>query len=178
MTLKPPSGLVTFLATDVEGATRLLDHNPDAGIRAAALGDRAWKRLLASHHAFMREYLPRFRGREVRTTGDGILAAFNTPTQAIECAIALCDAVRGLGMQIRAGIHTGECELIDNALEGVAVHLAARVSAIAGGSEILVSRTVTKLVVGSGPDFVDRGSHVFKGVPGEWHAYAVANRSR
>jgi class 3 adenylate cyclase len=155
--------LVSILFTDIVSSTAT----------AVRLGDRSWRSLIASHHALLREYLPRFRGREIRSTGDGICAVFNTPTQAIECAVALCEAVRDLGVEIRAGIHTGECELVGNTLEGLAVHIAARVEAYAESGEILVSHTVTELVAGSGTTFTERGTHLFKGVPGEWRVFRV-----
>jgi class 3 adenylate cyclase len=155
--------LLSILFTDIVDSTAT----------AVRLGDRSWRSLIASHHVLMREYLPRFRGREIRSTGDGICAVFNTPTQAIECAVALCEAVRNLGVEIRAGIHTGECELVGDALEGLAVHIAARVAACAQGSEILVSRTVTELVTGSGISFTERSTEFFKGVPGEWPVFRV-----
>jgi class 3 adenylate cyclase len=156
--------LLSILFTDIVSSTAT----------AVRLGDRSWRTLIAGHHALLREYLPRFRGREIRSTGDGICAIFNTPTQAIECAVAICEAVRNLGVEIRAGIHTGECELVGDTLEGLAVHIAARVAACAEGSEILVSRTVTELVAGSGISFIEQGSQLFKGVPGEWHLFRVA----
>lgn len=156
--------LLTILFTDIVSSTAT----------AVRLGDRSWRTLIASHHALLREYLPQFRGREIRSTGDGICAVFNTPTQAIACAVAMCEAVPNLGMQIRAGIHTGECELVGDALEGLAVHIAARVSAYAEAGEVLVSRTVADLVAGSGINFIDRGTHPFKGAPGEWQILRVA----
>jgi class 3 adenylate cyclase len=156
--------LLAILFTDIVGSTAT----------AVRLGDRSWRMLLATHHAVLREYLPQFRGREIRSTGDGICAVFNTPTQAIECALAMCDAVRTLEMEIRAGIHTGECELVDDVIEGLAVHIAARVCACAEAGEVLVSRPVTELVAGSGITFVDRATHLFKGVPGEWQLLRVA----
>jgi class 3 adenylate cyclase len=160
--------LVTILFTDIVDSTAT----------AAQLGDRRWRSLIASHHALMRDSLPRFRGREIRTTGDGIFAVFNTPTQAIECAVALREGVSSLGMQIRAGIHTGECELVGDELEGLAVHVAARVAAIAEAAEVLVSSTVTELVAGSGTTFAPRGTHIFKGVPGEWRILTVTGTAR
>jgi class 3 adenylate cyclase len=155
--------LLTILFTDIVGSTAA----------AVQLGDRSWRSLIASHHELLRENLPRFNGREIRSTGDGLCAVFNTPTRAIECAMAMCDAVGGLGMQIRVGIHTGECEFVGDTLEGLAVHIAARVSAYAGPGEVLVSRTVTELVAGSGIAFAERGAQIFKGVPGEWHVLQV-----
>lgn len=165
--------LPDFSALDRVLLSILFTDIVDSTATAVRLGDRSWRSLIASHHVLMREYLPRFRGREIRSTGDGICAVFNTPTQAIECAVALCEAVRNLGVEIRAGIHTGECELVGDALEGLAVHIAARVAACAQGSEILVSRTVTELVTGSGISFTERSTEFFKGVPGEWPVFRV-----
>jgi class 3 adenylate cyclase len=155
--------LLSILFTDIVSSTAT----------AMRLGDRSWRTLIASHHALLREYLPRFRGREIRSTGDGLCAVFNTPTQAIECAVAMCEAVRNLGLEIRAGIHTGECELVGDTLEGLAVHIAARIAACAQGGEVLVSRTVTELVAGSGISFTELSTQLFKGLPGEWHLLRV-----
>ena len=121
----------------------------------------------------MRRELARARGREVHTTGDGFLATFDGPARAIRCAATLCDAVRDLGIQIRAGLHTGECEIIGDDVGGIAVHIGARVAAAAGPSEVLVSSTVKDLVAGSGIQFRDNGVHALKGVPGDWRLYAV-----
>jgi class 3 adenylate cyclase len=159
----PDRVLATILFTDIVSSTAT----------AVELGDRRWRALLADHHALVREHLPRFRGREVRTTGDGVFAVFDTPTQAIECARALGESVGRLGIEIRAGVHTGECELVGDALEGVAVHVAARVADIAEAGEVLVSSTVKDLVAGTGIAFADRGTHAFKGLPGEWRLFAV-----
>jgi class 3 adenylate cyclase len=160
--------LATILITDIVNSTAT----------AATLGDLRWRAVLAAHHALVREALPRFRGREVRTTGDGFFAAFDTPTLAIECARTIVDGVFRIGVEIRAGVHSGECELVGQALEGLAVHIAARIEALAEPGEVLVSSTVKELVTGSGIDFVDRGSHTFKGVPGEWRLFAVAHAPR
>lgn len=156
--------LTTILFTDIVSSTAT----------AVELGDRRWRALLASHHDLVREHLLRFRGREVRTTGDGVCAAFDTPTRAIECARALGESLRRLGIEIRAGVHTGECELVGDALEGVAVHAAARVADVAEGGEVLVSSTVKDLVAGSAIAFVERGTHVFKGLPGEWRLFSIS----
>jgi class 3 adenylate cyclase len=115
----------------------------------------------------------RYRGREIHTTGDGVLATFDGPARAIRCAVAIREAVRGLGLEVRAGLHTGEIELQGDDVAGIAVHIGARVSALAGAGEILVSRTVVDLLTGSGLEFEDRGSHVLKGVPGEWQLFAL-----
>jgi class 3 adenylate cyclase len=167
-------GLPDFSYLDRVLLTILFTDIVDSTAAAVQLGDRNWRTLIASHHALLRECLPRFDGQEIRSTGDGLCAVFTTPTRAIECAVATCDAVRNLGMQILAGIHTGECEFVGDSVEGLAVHIAARVSACAGPGEVLVSRTVTELVAGSGIAFVDRGTQLFKGVPGEWHLLRVS----
>jgi len=156
--------LATVLFTDIVGSTE----------RAVALGDRAWRDLLDRHHAVVRQELARHRGQEIDTTGDGFLAAFDGPARAIRCAQGIRDAVRGLGIEIRAGLHTGECERVDGKLAGIAVHTAARVMAAAGPGEVLVSSTVRDLVAGSGLAFRERGVHALKGIPGEWCLFAVA----
>jgi class 3 adenylate cyclase len=158
---EPGRVLATVLFTDIVGSTG----------RAAELGDRRWKDLLDDHHRLVRAELERARGREVRLTGDGFLATFDGPARAIRCACAIRDAVRALGIEVRAGLHTGEIELAASGIEGIAVHIGARIAALAGASEVLVSSTVRDLVVGSGIDFADRGSHELKGVPGEWRVY-------
>lgn len=155
--------LATVLFTDIEGSTS----------RAADLGDERWSYVLAQHHAVVRRQLERFRGREIKTTGDGFLVLFDGPARAIACACAIRDAVRQIGLEIRAGLHTGEVELSDSDVAGIAVHIGQRVSAMAGTGEVLVSRTVADLVVGSGIRFEDRGEHQLKGVPGSWTIYAV-----
>ena len=155
--------LATVLFTDIVGSTR----------RAAELGDRRWRELLASHHAAVRRRLEEFRGREVDTAGDGFLATFDGPGRAIRCVEAIQDSVGALGLEIRAGLHTGEIELADNGVTGIAVHIGARVAALAGPSEVLVTSTVKDLVVGSEIAFEDRGQQTLKGVPGEWRIYAV-----
>ncbi|HEY4398016.1 MAG TPA: adenylate/guanylate cyclase domain-containing protein, partial [Acidimicrobiia bacterium] len=155
--------LATVMFTDIVDSTQ----------RAVEAGDGRWKELLGKHDAQVRRQLERFRGREVNTTGDGFLATFDGPARAIRCATAICDAVRGLGLEVRAGVHTGEVELRDGDISGIAVHLAARVAVGAGAGEVLVSRTVVDLVAGSGLEFSDRGEHALKGVPGEWQLFAV-----
>jgi class 3 adenylate cyclase len=162
-TLTPDRQLFTVLFTDIVGSTRL----------AAELGDRRWRDLLASHHAVVRRELTRFRGREVKTIGDGFLATFDGPARAIRCASAIRDGVRALGIGIRAGLHTGECELIGEDVGGIAVHIAARVASNAGPHEVLVSSTVRDLVAGSGLRFADQGTHALHGVPEEWRLFAV-----
>jgi class 3 adenylate cyclase len=155
--------LATVLFTDIVGSTE----------RAAELGDRRWAELVESHHALVRRELVRFRGREVDTAGDGFLASFDGPARAVRCALAVRDGVRGLGLEIRAGLHTGECEVVGDGLRGIAVHTGARVAARASGGEVLVSRTVTDLVSGSGLRFESRGETELKGVPGVWQLYAA-----
>jgi class 3 adenylate cyclase len=162
--LEPDRVLATVLFTDIVGSTE----------RAASLGDRDWRQLLEEHHRIVREQLERYRGREVKTLGDGFLATFDGPARGIRCARSAVEAVRELGIELRAGLHTGECELAGDDMEGIAVHIGARVGAAAGPGEVLVSSTVKDLVVGSGLEFADRGTHTLKGVPGEWRLYAVA----
>jgi class 3 adenylate cyclase len=155
---EPDRVLATVLFTDIVGSTE----------RAAKVGDRRWRDLLEEHNAVVRRALARFRGREVDTAGDGFLATFDGPARAIRCARAIVDEVRGLDLEVRAGLHTGECELVSEGIRGIAVHIGARVAAQAGPGEILVSSTVKDLVAGSGIEFEDRGAHVLKGIPGEW----------
>jgi class 3 adenylate cyclase len=138
------------------------------------LGDRAWADLVQRHHAVVRAQLDRFRGRELDTAGDGFFAAFDGPIRAIRCATAIESAVRDLGLDVRAGLHAGECEVVGEKLGGVAVIVGARVAALAGPGEILVSNTVKDLVAGSGIEFEDRGVATLKGLPDEWRLYAVA----
>ncbi|AEV72387.1 family 3 adenylate cyclase [Mycolicibacterium rhodesiae NBB3] len=157
--------LATVLFTDIVDSTR----------RAAEMGDRDWHALLDAHDAVLRSQLARFRGREVNTSGDGFLATFDGPQRAIRCAMAIRDAVQALGIQIRAGLHTGEVELRGDDIGGIAVHIGARVSASAGANDVLVSSTLRDLVIGSGLEFDDRGTHQLKGVPGEWRLFAVAS---
>jgi pimeloyl-ACP methyl ester carboxylesterase len=155
--------LATVLFTDIVGSTE----------RAAELGDRRWRELLSTHDAAVRRELDRFRGREVDTAGDGFLASFDGPARAVRCAISAGVAVRDLGVEIRAGVHTGECELDGPKIRGIAVHTGARIASLAGPGEVLVSQTVKDLVSGSGLAFEDRGVHALKGVPGEWRVYAA-----
>lgn len=155
--------LATVLFTDIAGSTE----------KAATLGDRRWRDLLDAHHATVRRNILRFRGREIKTLGDGFLVTFDGPARAVRCACAIADEVRSLGIEIRAGLHTGECEEIGADIGGIAVHIGARVAALAGPSQVFVSSTVKDLVAGSGLRFVDRGEHSFKGVPGDWRIFAV-----
>jgi class 3 adenylate cyclase len=157
--------LATVLFTDIVDSTR----------RAAEIGDRDWHALLDAHDAVVRSQLARFRGREVNTSGDGFLAMFDGPQRAIRCAMAIRDAVQALGLQVRAGLHTGECEVRGDDIGGIAVHIGARVGALAGPSDVLVSSTLRDLVIGSGLQFEDRGAYELKGVPGEWRLFAVAS---
>jgi class 3 adenylate cyclase len=161
----PPSDrvLATVLFTDIVGSTA----------RAAEVTDAAWADLLQAHNARVRDQLARYAGREIGTTGDGFLAVFDGPARAVRCALALSDAVRPLGIEIRAGLHTGEIELAGADVRGLAVHIGARIAALAGAGEVLVSRTVRDLVAGSGLTFLDRGTHVLKGVPDEWQLFAA-----
>ena len=156
--------LASILFTDIVRSTE----------RAAELGDLEWRSLLERHNAIVRRELTRFRGREVNSAGDGFLAAFDGPARAVRCATSIRDAVKPLGIEIRAGVHTGECERIDEQLAGIAVHTGARVLSCAGPSEVWVSGTVRDLVAGSGLHFEDRGTRALKGVPGEWRLFAVA----
>jgi class 3 adenylate cyclase len=155
--------LASLLVTDIVGSTE----------RASALGDARWRELMARHDAVMRRQLERFGGREVKHTGDGFLARFDGPGRAIQCAIAAREAVGRLDLELRCGVHTGECEVVADDLRGLAVHIVARIAALAEAHEILVSRTVKDLVVGSGIEFTDRGTEALKGVPGTWPTYAV-----
>jgi len=155
--------LATVLFTDIVGSTE----------RAAQLGDTAWSEVLAGHDALARQRVAAYRGAVVKTTGDGVLATFDGPARAIECATDLTQAVRDLGLEIRAGLHTGEVEERDGDVHGIAVHIAARVMALAGPGEVLVSAAVPPLVLGSGLQFADRGRHRLKGVPDEWNVYRV-----
>jgi class 3 adenylate cyclase len=157
--------LATVLFTDIVDSTR----------RAAEIGDRDWRALLDAHDAVVRAQLTRFRGREVSTAGDGFLATFDGPQRAIRCAMAIRDAVQSLGIEVRAGLHTGECEIRGDDIGGIAVHIGARVSALAGPNDVLVSSTLRDLVIGSGLEFDDRNTHELKGVPGEWRLFAVAS---
>jgi class 3 adenylate cyclase len=154
-------------------ATILFTDLVDATARASELGDSRWRELVEQHHRLIRTQLGYFRGREMDTAGDGFFATFDGPARAIRCACAIRDGVRDLGLEIRAGLHTGECELMDGKVGGIAVHIGARVASIAQPGEILVSRTVSDLVAGSGIGLDDRGPYTLKGVAGEWQLYAV-----
>jgi pimeloyl-ACP methyl ester carboxylesterase len=160
---EPDRVLATVLFTDIVGSSE----------KTVALGDRAWRDLLENHHALVRRELDRFRGREIDTAGDGFLATFDGPARAIRCAQAISEEVRSLGIEVRAGLHTGECEKMGDKLGGIAVHTGARVAALAKAGEVLVSSTVKDLVAGSGLSFQERGVHSLKGIPGEWKLFAV-----
>ena len=155
--------LSTVMFTDIVGSTE----------RASGLGDRSWKNLLASHHDTVRHLLARYRGREINTAGDGFLAMFDGPARAVRCARSIVEAVRPLGLEVRAGCHTGEIVLEGDDVRGIAVHIGSRVGALAGPSEVFVSSTVRDLVAGSGLLFEDAGEHELKGVPDRWHLYRV-----
>jgi len=162
---EPDRILATVLFTDIVDSTK----------RAAELGDRNWREVLEQYHGMVRRQLTLFRGREVDTAGDGFLATFDGPGRAIRCAATLRRQVQSLGIEVRAGLHTGECQLVGGKLGGIAVHIGSRVAAAAKPAEVLVSSTVKDLVVGSGIAFEDRGMHTLKGVPGDWHLFVVAN---
>jgi class 3 adenylate cyclase len=164
---EPDRMLATVMFTDIVDSTA----------RAAALGDQGWRELVQRHDELVRREIDRHRGRAVKTLGDGFLATFDGPARAIHCASSARDAVRRLGLEMRAGLHTGEVEVLNGDIGGIAVHIGARVGALASAGEVLVSRTVTDLVAGSGIGFEDRGTHTLKGVPGEWQLYAVATAS-
>jgi len=155
--------LATVLFTDIVRSTA----------QASAMGDRAWRDRTDAHDAMVRRQIDRFRGREVRSTGDGFLATFDGPARAIECGCAVREGARQLGMEIRVGLHTGEVELRGDDIGGITVNVAARVMAHAGPGNVVVSRTVTDLVAGSHFEFEDRGEHELKGVPGSWRLFAV-----
>jgi class 3 adenylate cyclase len=161
----PDRALATVLFTDIVSSTE----------RAAVLGDDEWTRTLDLHDALVAREVERHRGRRINTTGDGMLASFDGPARAVRCAQAICEGVRSLRIEVRAGLHTGEIELRGADIGGIAVHIGQRVSALAGPGEVLVSSTVRDLVAGSGITFTDRGSHVLKGVPDEWRVFAVEN---
>jgi class 3 adenylate cyclase len=160
---EPDRVLATVLFTDIVGATN----------RAAELGDSAWRELLHRHHDAIRGELGRFRGHEVDTAGDGFFATFDGPARAIRCACVIRDRLRDLDLEMRAGLHTGECERDGERVTGIAVHIGARVAAIARPGEVLVSRTVKDLVAGSGIELDDRGEHELKGIPGDWQLFSV-----
>jgi class 3 adenylate cyclase/pimeloyl-ACP methyl ester carboxylesterase len=161
---EPERVLATVLFIDMVASTE----------RAASIGDRAWRETLTRYHALVRRELATFRGREIDVVGDGFLASFDGPARAIRCAVSVRDAVRGEGLEVRAGLHTGECEVHGEKLAGIAVHTGARVAALAAPGEVIVSSTIKDLVAGSGIVFEDRGERELKGVPGEWRIYAVA----
>jgi class 3 adenylate cyclase len=162
---EPDTILATVLFTDIVGSTQ----------KVAELGDRAWTALVEQHHAVVRRQLDRFRGRELDTAGDGFFAAFDGPIRAIRCARTISSSVQELGLEVRSGLHTGECEVVDDKLGGIAVNIGARVAARARAGEVLVTSTVKDLVAGSGLAFEERGAAELKGVPGEWRLYAVAD---
>jgi class 3 adenylate cyclase len=155
--------LATVVFTDIAGSTQ----------RAAEVGDRRWRELLEEHDGLVRRELDRFRGRPIKTLGDGFLATFDGPERAIRCACSITGAVRSLDLSVRAGLHTGECEVLGDDLGGMAVNIGARVVSHADPDEVLVSSTVKDLVVGSNIQFEERGTHQLKGVPGEWQLYAA-----
>jgi class 3 adenylate cyclase len=160
---EPDRVLATVLFSDIVGSSD----------RAVELGDRAWGELLEHHHAAIRRELARFRGSEIDTAGDSFFASFDGPARAVRCGLAIIEAVRELGLDLRVGVHSGECELVDGKVAGIAVHIGARVSAQAGAGEVLASSTVKDLVVGSGIEFEDRGTAELKGIPGSWSLWAV-----
>jgi class 3 adenylate cyclase/pimeloyl-ACP methyl ester carboxylesterase len=160
---EPDRVLATLLFTDIVGSSE----------RLAELGDARWRELVKQHHAVTRRELLRFRGREIDTAGDGFFASFDGPARAVRCARAIIEAVRPLGLELRAGLHAGECELIDGKVGGIAVHVGARIAASAGAGEVLLSSTVMDLVAGSGLEFDERGPRTLKGIPGEWRLFSV-----
>jgi class 3 adenylate cyclase/alpha-beta hydrolase superfamily lysophospholipase len=157
--------LTTLLFTDIVGSTE----------RAASMGDQAWRSLLDAHDRIVRDHLRRFRGKEINTTGDGFLASFDGPARAIRCALAVAEATKALGLDLHLGLHTGECEVRADDLGGLTVHIAARIGSLTAPGEVLVSGTVKDLVAGSKIDFVDRGEHQLKGVPGTWKLYRAVS---
>jgi len=161
---EPDRVLATVMFVDIVGSTE----------RASQLGDRRWRDVLDGYYAVVRRELVRFRGREIDTAGDGIFATFDGPARAIRCACEIGRAVKSLGIEVRSGLHTGECEVRGDSVGGIAVHIGARVAALAAAREVLVSNTVKDLVAGSGIRFEERGSHELKGIPGEWHLFSVA----
>jgi len=164
--LQPPDAdrvLASVLFTDIVGSTAL----------AGTLGDERWRDLLARHEGVTRAAVLRHRGRTIKSTGDGFVAIFDGPARAVRCALAVCDGVRDLGIDVRTGVHTGEIELIGDDIGGIAVHIGQRVSSLAASGEVLVSRTVKDLVAGSGLEFDDRGTHTLRGIPDEWTIFAA-----
>jgi class 3 adenylate cyclase len=182
-----PLGTTPITATQPEcasglsqGQTQRAHHDHRGSGQPSArdtegMGDRDWHALLDAHDAIVRVQLNRFRGREVNTSGDGFFAMFDGPQRAIRCAMAIRDAVQALGIEVRAGLHTGECEIRGDDIGGIGVHIGARVSGLAGANDVLVSSTLRDLVIGSGLEFEERGSHALKGVPGEWRIFAVTS---
>lgn len=162
--VEPDRVLATVLFTDIVGSTE----------RAVELGDRRWRNVLESFHALSRAQVDQFRGREIDTAGDGQFASFDAPARAVRCAASICSAAQRLGVEVRAGVHTGEVERMGEKLGGLAVHIGARVMALAKGGEVLVSGTVKDIVAGSGLTFEERGTHALKGVPGEWRLYRAS----
>ena len=160
---EPDRVLATVLFTDIVGSTA----------KTAELGDARWRELLQAHHSLIRRQLVRFRGTELDTAGDGFFDSFDGPARAIRCACAISESVRDLGLEVRAGLHAGECERMNGKVGGIAVHIGARVAAEAAAGEVLVSSTVKDLVAGSGIEFRERGTAALKGVPGEWNLFAV-----
>ncbi len=160
---EPETVLATVLFSDIVGSTE----------KATELGDRAWAELVSRHHALVRRHLDTFGGTEIDTAGDGFFASFEGPIRGIRCARAICEGVRSLGLEVRVGIHTGECERVDGKIGGLAVNIGARVAGTAGAGEVVVSSTVKDLVAGSAIEFDDRGEHALKGVPGAWRLYSV-----
>jgi pimeloyl-ACP methyl ester carboxylesterase len=165
---EPDRVLATVLFADIVGSTET----------AARIGDRRWQDIIQSYYALIHAELARFRGHEISTAGDGVFASFDGPARAIRCGLAICEAVRQFGIDVRVGVHTGECELIAGKIGGIAVHIGARVAALAQSGEVLVSATVRDLVAGSGLQFEERGVHTLKGVPGTWPLYAVSRGRR
>jgi class 3 adenylate cyclase len=161
----PDRVLATVMFTDIVDSTR----------QAARLGDSEWRALLRRHDDMSRSQLQHFGGQEIERTGDGFLSSFDSPARAIQCAVAISRAMHSIGLQVRVGIHSGECEVIGEHLGGIAVHIGARIAALAGPDEVLISQTVKDSVIGSGISFDDRGAHELKGVPDEWQLYAVAS---
>jgi class 3 adenylate cyclase len=165
---EPERMLATVLFTDIVDSTT----------KTIELGDRGWREVLERHNALVRRELLRYRGREVDSAGDGFLATFDGPARAIRCASAIVDGVREFGLTVRAGLHTGECEVADGKVAGIAVHTGARVAAQASAGEVLVSSTVKDLVAGSGITFDERGTYELKGIPGEWRLFALERESQ
>jgi class 3 adenylate cyclase len=160
---RPEQILATVLFTDIVGST----------LRVAKLGDRRWRQILAAHDLSVRSHVAEHGGQVLKSLGDGYLATFDRPARAIRCARAMRDEARSLGLQVKAGIHTGECELLDGDIAGLAVHIGARVMTMASPGEVLATQVVRDLVVGSGIEFAERGKHELRGVPGIWTLHAV-----